>query len=200
VYFCLAFVTPDIHIFSPFDRFSDSVRAPRGSRWTRAFKKHLRRFLFPMESIVKDKLAPVLKWYHSTSYDLCLIVLKSTNDCAIVYTVKNGFLEPSYVQQGRLTECSFLDKAVLTADIKNGTEVHFRVPFTTETLHCIQDSTGNHAIMTVEESPSGPVWHRVDILYADLETPKAAKISAYGTMVSGEAWKRTVEMDLSHWI
>jgi hypothetical protein len=152
-----------------------------------------------MESIVKDKLAPVLKWYHSTSYDLCLIVLKSTNDCAIVYTVKDNTLEPSYVQHGTLTECSFIDKALLTADIK-GSEVSFRIPFTTEKLYCIQDASGNHAIMTMEETPTGSLWHRVDIIYADLEIAKEAKISAYGTMGTGEPWKRTVTMDLSHWV
>jgi len=148
-----------------------------------------------MDAIVKTKLAKVLAWYKTEpTYDLCMIVLKSTNDCAVVYTVKDTILEPSYVEDEKRTECSFFDKALLSADLKES-QVHFRVPVTTEQLYCFKDSTGKHAIMSKHNSS----WRRIDILFADLHDPKNGKIHVYGTEESGP-WSKIVPMDLSSWV
>lgn len=148
-----------------------------------------------MDATVHAKVSQVYDWLKREPRDICMIVLKSINDCAIVYEMQDSLLKPTYVEHGVSKECSFLEAAVLSADVIK-TEVRFRMPLMAEKLYCVKDANGKYAIMVHEDN----TWRRVDILYADLAVPKRAIVTAYGTELDGAHWTRSVEMDLSQWM
>jgi hypothetical protein len=145
---------------------------------------------------MQEKLAHVTKWIQNENPEhVCMIVLKSNNDTAIVYQVRDGNLVPSYVENGVCRPCSLMDSAVLAADVKDEI-IHFRVSLTDRTLFLTKDQEQKPAVVTEDDGQ----WVRLDILYIDLDRPAHAKVHGFGKRVdNGTPWTTWMGMDLSRW-
>jgi hypothetical protein len=150
------------------------------------------------ERRMQDKLSQVTKWIQNEHPEnVCMIVLKSNNDTAIVYQLHEGQLVPSYVENSACRPCSMMDSAVLAADLKDDV-IQFRVSLTDRVLYLSKDQEGRPAVVT-QDTDDGD-WVRLDILYIDLDRPAHAKVHGYGKRVStGKPWTTWMGMDLSRW-
>jgi len=154
-----------------------------------------------MDAHVHSKLDQVMQWVrHENPENLCMIVLKSNNDAAIAYQLHKNQLIPVFVENSKSSPCSFLDAAMLTADVDTSTnQITFRVNLTDKALFLSKDSENKPAVLLEDSYEGISQWVRLDVLYVDLDRPSHAVIHAYGKTLESKSWTTHMGMDLSKW-
>lgn len=153
-----------------------------------------------MDAHVLSKLDQVLAWIQREAPDnLVLIVMKSTNDAAIVYQLQNNRLVPTFVERSQASAPSFLDATMMTADVGDDNVIGFRVSLSDKVMYLSKDSDDKPAVLLQESIDGVLQWVRLDVMFVNLENSSEAVVHGYGKRENGDAWSTQMIMDLSKW-
>lgn len=135
------------------------------------------------------------------SNQICLVILKNTNDHALVFRAKKYGLEPTWLMYGpngyEEQGTSLLDKTMMNLTVEDNGKLNF--PFTlAKDCHLQFDSNSSPVVVSdVEGIPS-----RVDVVYVQVEPSNMEKTNLYligKSLEHGTSVYEIVEVDLS-WV
>lgn len=149
-----------------------------------------------MEPIVRQKMQQVQRWMSTNDTSLvCMVVLKSLNDCAIAYKYNKslGTLEPFYIEDSVASECSMLERTMLQADVSQNGDVNFRMHVTDRHVSLNVDQNGRPVLIC----PTASGWSRMDIMYVKVNKGGLSTVSVYGSSIpEGTSWMESFEVAL----
>jgi hypothetical protein len=149
-----------------------------------------------MEPLVRQKMQQVQRWMAANdTSQVCLVVLKSLNDCAVAYKYEktSATLEPFYIENAQASACSMMERAMLQADVSDVGDVHFRMNVTDRLVSLSIDQNGRPVLIC----PTSSGWSRMDIMYVNVNKTGMSTISVYGsTIPDGTSWMESFEVAL----
>jgi hypothetical protein len=156
-----------------------------------------------MMSIVNEKIkkvGPTLCKLEDT-HQICLVLLKNTNDHALIFRAKKYGLEPTWLMYGpngyEEQPTSLLDKTMMNLTVEDNGKLNF--PFTiTKDCYLQFDSKSCPVVVSdIEGIPS-----RVDVVYVEVEPSKMEQTNLYlvgKSMDHGKSVYEILKVDLS-WV